>query len=264
MTQSRPFTAVDASNGPGAGQRLIAVALALISGLAACAMSATAADVDYAAERAAMVRTIKGYGAEVGWTTGRGHLAPEVLEAMESVPRHEFVPEGARHEAYADRPLPIGYGQTISQPLIVAVMTDLLQVEPNHTVLEIGTGSGYQAAVLSRLAHQVYTIEIVPDLADAAKLRLHLLSYANVATRQGDGYYGWQEAAPFDGIIVTAAAGQIPPPLVQQLKPGGRMVIPIGGPFTLQHLVLVEVDSERKVRTHQLLPVEFVPLAGGH
>ncbi len=161
-----------------------------------------------------------------------------------------------------DRPLPIGYGQTISQPFIVALMTDLLQVEPNHAVLEIGTGSGYQAAVLARLAGEVHTIEIVPALADAAAQRLQHLGNVNVTTRLGDGYYGWQEAAPFDGIIVTAAASQIPPPLIQQLKSGGRMVIPVGVPFALQHLVLVEVDDERKVRTRQLLPVRFVPLAG--
>jgi len=131
-------------------------------------------------------------------------------------------------------------------------------------VLEIGTGSGYQAAVLAHLVHQVYTIEIIPDLAKSAAERLQRLGYANVATRLGDGYYGWQEAAPFDGIIVTAASSQIPPPLIQQLKAGGRMVIPIGAPFALQHLVLVEVDHERKVRTRQLLPVAFVPLAGQH
>ena len=195
-------------------------------------------------------------------TSKANRIAPGMLEAMGIVPRHEFVPEGVQRQAYADRPLPIGYGQTISQPFIVALMTDLLRVGPNDVVLEIGTGSGYQAAVLARLAREVHTIEIIPALADAAAQRLQRLGYVNAATRLGDGYYGWQEAAPFDGIIVTAAASQIPPPLIQQLKPGGRMVIPVGAPFTLQHLVLVEVDGERKVRTRQLLPVQFVPLAG--
>jgi protein-L-isoaspartate(D-aspartate) O-methyltransferase len=244
--------------------RLIGRALAVISGIALSPMSATAADFDDAVERAAMIRTIAKYATEASSAIGHDRIAPRVLEAMGAVPRHEFVPDDVRRQAYADRPLPIGYGQTISQPFVVAVMTDLLQVASNHVVLEIGTGSGYQAAVLAHLARQVYTIEIVPGLANAAAQRLQSLGYANVATRLGDGYYGWQEAAPFDGIIVTAAASQIPPPLIQQLKPGGRMVIPVGAPLALQHLVLIEIDDERKVRTRQLLPVAFVPLAGRH
>jgi protein-L-isoaspartate(D-aspartate) O-methyltransferase len=242
--------------------RLVTAAIAIVLVLPPLTIPAVAAEPDYSAERAAMVRTIVTYAAAVGSAIGRDYIAPGVLEAIGIVPRHEFVPEAEQHHAYADRPLPIGYGQTISQPFIVALMTDLLQVGPNHSVLEIGTGSGYQAAVLARLAHEVRTIEIVPALADAAAQRLQRLGYANVATRLGDGYYGWQEAAPFDGIIVTAAASQIPPPLIGQLKSGGRMVIPVGAPFTLQHLVLVELDDERKVRTRQLLPVQFVPLAG--
>ena len=192
----------------------------------------------------------------------RGVRDPAVLAAMRSVPRERFLPPHLEEFAYQDSPLPIEQGQTISQPFIVALMTDLLQVGPNDAVLEIGTGSGYQAAVLARLAREVYTIEIVPALADAAAQRLQRLGYGNVATRLGDGYYGWQEAAPFDGIIVTAAASQIPPPLIGQLKSGGRMVIPVGAPFALQHLVLVELDDERKIKTRQLLPVRFVPLAG--
>jgi protein-L-isoaspartate(D-aspartate) O-methyltransferase len=179
------------------------------------------------------------------------------------VPRHEFVPDRVRGDAYADRPLPIGYGQTISQPFIVALMTDLLRVRPSDIVLEVGTGSGYQAAVLAYLARRVYTIEIVPALAESAAARLQRLGYGNVATRSGDGYYGWEEAEPFDGIIVTAAASQIPPPLIRQLKPGGRMVIPLGAPFALQHLVLVERNAEGRVTTRQMLPVAFVPLTGG-
>jgi protein-L-isoaspartate(D-aspartate) O-methyltransferase len=211
-----------------------------------------------------MMRTSAPYAAEAKSATGQDRLSSQVLDAMGIVPRHAFVPEEEQSRAYADRPLPIGYGQTISQPFIVAVMTDLMQVRPNDVVLEIGTGSGYQAAVLARLARQVYTIEIVPGLASGAAKRLESLGYTNVATRLGDGYYGWPEAAPFDSIIVTAAASQIPPPLIRQLKTGGRMIIPVGAPFSLQHLVLVEVDQERKVRTRELLPVEFVPLAGPH
>ncbi len=248
----------------GAAGRLAHAAPVIILGLVASAVPARAADLDYAAQRAAMVRTIGSYVAEVSSVAGHDRIAPRVLEVMGVVPRHEFVPDDVRREAYADRPLPIGYGQTISQPLIVAIMTDLLRVAPNHVVLEIGTGSGYQAAVLAQLARQVYTIEIVPGLANTAAQRLRSLGYANVATRLGDGYYGWPEAAPFDGIIVTAAASYIPPPLIQQLKAGGRMVIPVGAPFALQHLMLVEVDGERRVRTRQLLPVQFVPLAGRH
>lgn len=264
MAQPHHMPQAGAREGCGVAQRLINTALAIVSGLAVSTMPATAADLDYAIERAAMIRDIAVYAAEVSSATGHDRIAPRVLEAMSIVPRHEFVPEDIRRQAYADRPLPIGYGQTISQPFIVAVMTDLLRVAPNDVVLEVGTGSGYQAAVLAHLAHQVYTIEIVPGLANRAAQRLQSLGYANVATRLGDGYYGWQEAGPFDGIMVTAAGSQIPPPLIQQLKPGGRMVIPVGGPFSFQHLILVEVDSERKVTTRQLLPVQFVPLAGGH
>jgi len=232
--------------------------------LFASTVASTATDPNYAAERAAMVRTIALYAAEAKSAIGRDRLSSQVLDAMGMVPRHAFVPEEERSRAYADRPLPIGYGQTISQPFIVAVMTDLMQIRPDHVVLEIGTGSGYQAAVLAQLAHQVYTIEIVPGLASGAAQRLKSLGYTNVAARLGDGYYGWPEAAPFDSIIVTAAASQIPPPLIQQLKAGGRMIIPIGAPFSLQHLVLVEVDQERKVKTRELLPVAFVPLTGAH
>ncbi len=251
-------------DGYRSSRRLIAAALATIPAFAIAAIQATAADLDYAAERAAMIRTLAAYSSEVRSTIGQDRFTPRVLDVMSVVPRHAFVPEEMRRQAYTDRPLPIGYGQTISQPLIVAVMTDLMRVEPDHVVLEIGTGSGYQAAVLARLARQVYTIEIVPGLANSAAQRLHNLGYTNVLTRLGDGYYGWPEAAPFDGIIVTAAASQIPPPLIQQLKPGGRMVIPVGGPFALQHLVLVELDDQRRVRTRELLPVAFVPLAGRH
>jgi protein-L-isoaspartate(D-aspartate) O-methyltransferase len=178
---------------------------------------------------------------------------------MRTVPRHEFVPREVRALAYEDMPVPIGYGQTISQPFIVALMTDLLDLKPGARVLEIGTGSGYQAAVLSPLAEQVYSIEIVPELGAAAAEVIDRLGYANVETKVADGYYGWPEAAPFDGIVVTAAASHIPPPLIEQLKPGGRMVIPIGAAFAAQYLMLVEKRADGGVTTRQLLPVQFVP-----
>ena len=264
MAQLRHKAQAGARDGSRFDRRLGAAVLVIFSALAVATIPAIAADLDYVVERAAMIRTLTAYSSEVRSTMGQDHFSPRVLEVMGIVPRHEFVPEDVRRQAYTDRPLPIGYGQTISQPLIVAIMTDLMRVAPNHVVLEIGTGSGYQAAVLAHLARQVYTIEIVPGLANSAAQRLHNLGYTNVAPRLGDGYYGWQEAAPFDSIMVTAAASQIPPPLIQQLKPGGRMVIPIGGPFALQHIVLVELDDQRRVRTRELLPVAFVPLIGGH
>ncbi len=264
MTQPKHMPQPGLSADRGIGHRVGAGALVIIVSFTLLAIPAAAAELDYAAERAAMIRTIAGYANEVRLDIGHEGVDPRVLEVMGLIPRHEFVPDDVRNRAYSDRPLPIGYGQTISQPLIVAIMTDLLHVEPSHVVLEIGTGSGYHAAVLAHLARQVYTIEIIPGLASRATQALQRLNYVNVATRVGDGYYGWPEAAPFDGILVTAAASQIPPPLIRQLKPGGRMVIPIGAPFALQHLVLVEVDSERRVKTQQLLPVAFVPLAGGH
>ncbi len=246
-----------------AALRLPSLGLPVVLAAASLQVS-NAASPDYAAERAQMVRTIESYASEATLSLGRARFAPEVLRIMGAVPRHEFVPDGVRQDAYADRPLPIGYGQTISQPLIVALMTDLLKVGSNDIVLEIGTGSGYQAAVLAGLVRQVYTVEIIPGLAAGAADRLQRLGYTNIAVRQGDGYYGWEDAAPFDAIIVTAAADQIPPPLLRQLKPGGRMVIPVGAPFALQHLVLVERDAEGRARTRQLLPVRFVPLSGRH
>lgn len=192
----------------------------------------------------------------------RGIEDQAVLGAMIAVPRHEFVPRAHRGMAYADRPLPIGEGQTISQPYIVALMTEVMRLEPGYRVLEVGTGSGYQAAVASHLADSVFTIEILRPLAESAHERLARLGYRNVVVRHGDGYYGWAEHAPFDAIVVTAAAGHIPPPLVQQLKPGGRMVIPVGGPLQVQQLVLVEKRADGSVATRSLLPVRFVPLLG--
>jgi protein-L-isoaspartate(D-aspartate) O-methyltransferase len=197
-----------------------------------------------------MVRVIRSYGLE----------DPEVIAAMSSVPRHEFVPDKLRSRAYDDSPLPIGYGQTISQPYIVAEMTRLLQLSEDSRVLEVGTGSGYQAAVLAYFTPHVYTIEIIEPLAKAAEKRLQSLGYTVVHIRHNDGYYGWPEKAPFDGIVVTAAAGEIPPPLVKQLKNRGRMVIPVGSVFGTQSLILVEKDETGTVRTNSLMPVRFVPL----
>jgi protein-L-isoaspartate(D-aspartate) O-methyltransferase len=216
------------------------------------------------AERAAMVRTIQGYGGEVAQAVGPKGFDPRVIEAMGTVPRHQFVPERLKARAYENRPLPIGLGQTISQPLIVALMTHLLAPRSDHVVLEVGTGSGYQAAVLAHLVRRVHTIEILPALAEEAAVRLGRLGYDNVVVRAGDGYHGWEEVAPFDGIIVTATTDHVPPRLVRQLKPGGRMVIPLGDPAEVQHLTVVEVDAAGTVRTRRVLPVRFVPLTGRH
>lgn len=194
----------------------------------------------------------------------RGVKDPAVLKSMMSVPRHKFVPDKFISRAYDDTPLPIGYGQTISQPYIVAYMTEILHVDKKSKVLEVGTGSGYQAAVLSPLVNHVYTIEIIPELASSAAARLKDLGYHNITVATGDGYYGWSQHAPFDAIIVTAAAGHIPPPLLDQLKPNGRMVIPVGGAFMIQNLVLVEKDKYGNITTRNLMPVRFVPLTGKH
>jgi protein-L-isoaspartate(D-aspartate) O-methyltransferase len=215
----------------------------------------------WTAPRAAMVRTIEAHAALLPKAVSTDGLSAAVLDVIGRVPRHEFVPERMEAQAYSDAPLPIGYGQTISQPFIVALMTHLIRAGPDSTVLEIGTGSGYQAAVLSPLAKTVCTIEIIPGLGETAARRLKDLGYDNVQTKIGDGYFGWPECGPFDGILVTAAAGHVPPPLVQQLKPGGRMVIPIGTVFGPQFLTLVEKTEGGQITTRQILPVAFVPLA---
>lgn len=185
-----------------------------------------------------------------------------VLLAMRAVPRHAFVPRDLRGQAYNDTPLPIGHGQTISQPYIVAAMTALLKLTPESKVLEIGTGSGYQAAVLAHLTPHVFTIEIVEPLATRAAETLAHEGYEFVNVRHGDGYHGWPEAAPFDAIIVTCAAGHLPPPLWDQLKPGGRIVIPIGGPYSVQRLVVAEKNEEGKRKTRSVMDVRFVPMTG--
>jgi protein-L-isoaspartate(D-aspartate) O-methyltransferase len=193
----------------------------------------------------------------------RGISDPAVLAAMETVPRHLFVPSEWLQEAYADHPLPIGYGQTISQPYVVAWMTELLRLKPGARVLEIGTGSGYQAAILGQMGMEVYTIEIVEPLATQASARLAEMGYDNITVRHADGYYGWQEHAPFDGIIVTCAPDHIPPPLVAQLADGGRMVLPVGPPGGYQSLWLVEKHGDQ-VQTSNMGGVTFVPLTGEH
>jgi protein-L-isoaspartate(D-aspartate) O-methyltransferase len=211
-----------------------------------------------------MVDTIDRMVRKTAEFLGKPQLDQRVLEALRTVPRHAFVPEDEQAHAYENRPLPIGYGQSISQPYIVALMTDLLNVRPTDRVLEIGTGSGYQAAVLAGLAERVCSIEIVPQLGERARATLQRLGYRNVEVRIGDGYYGWEEQAPFDAIIVTAAASHVPPPLVRQLRPGGRMIIPLGSRFLVQELLLVEKSAAGEITTRQILPVRFVPLTGGH
>ncbi len=242
-------------------KRLPCLLLAVIS---ICWASYSKAVEDYASARMAMVRLIAKEAKDIGLLTDMKSLDHKVLDVMAKVPRHEFVPVFSKSVAYENRPLPIGYGQTISQPYIVALMTDLLKADKDDIVLEVGTGSGYQAAVLAEIAAKVFTIEIIEPLGEKAKEKLKTLGYNNITVRIGDGYYGWQEKGPFDGIVVTAAASHIPPPLIQQLKKGGRMVIPVGTRFLVQHLLLVEKNEEGKVQTRQLLPVRFVPLTGKH
>ncbi len=189
----------------------------------------------------------------------RGISDKNVLKAMRIVKRHLFIPQELRDRAYYDGPVPIGYGQTISQPYIVAYMTDILDLQSNSNVLEIGSGSGYQAAVLAEITDQVYTIEIVPELGEAVKETFKDLGYDHIISKIADGYYGWEEKGPFDAIIVTAAAEFIPPPLIGQLKPGGKMVIPVGSPMQVQSLMLIEKNMQGKVKTRNLFPVRFVP-----
>jgi protein-L-isoaspartate(D-aspartate) O-methyltransferase len=223
---------------------------------------AQADEENFRKDREEMVRT---QIASLRWSASDAVRDVRVLESMRKTPRHRFVPAALAPYAYDDRPLPIGYGQTISQPYIVAKMTELLELKREHRVLEIGTGSGYQAAVLSPLVAQVYSIEIIEPLGTSARQRLAALGCNNVEVRVGDGYFGWPEKAPFDGIIVTAAANHIPPPLIEQLKPGGRMVIPVGNPFQTQTLMLVTKGSKgpRDLQVRSLMPVAFVPLIGG-
>jgi protein-L-isoaspartate(D-aspartate) O-methyltransferase len=242
--------------------RAVICGLAML--LAGSATTAATPGDGYERARQALIREITEDLRISGRHLGLERLDPRITSALLTVPRHEFVPEAYRDSAYENRPLPIGRGQTISQPFIVAIMTALLQPEPHDRVFELGTGSGYQAAILSPLVERVYTMEIIEPLGESAAERLARLGYDNVEVRVGDGYFGWHEAAPFDGIIVTAAGDHIPPPLVQQLKPGGRMVIPVGSGFLTQQLMLVTKRPDGSLETRELLPVAFVPLTGGH
>ncbi len=220
--------------------------------LLGCVM--TAAAQNYSAQRNRMVDT---------QIQRRGIEDEAVLRAMRTVPRHRFVPERYVQRAYEDRPLPIGYGQTISQPYIVAYMTELVRPRPGQRILEVGTGSGYQAAVLAEIVDSVFTIEIVSELAEAVTGRLDRLGYDTVTVKHADGYHGWAEHAPFDAIVVTAAAEHVPPPLIEQLKEGGRMIIPVGSPFFTQTLMLIE-KRNGEVRTRSIIPVRFVPFTRGN
>jgi protein-L-isoaspartate(D-aspartate) O-methyltransferase len=237
---------------------LLAVFGALAS--AAGGMMETQAQEAWEPQRRRMVEEIVALAREARAATGRAALSERVLAAMAKVPRHELVPAEQKAVAYANRPLPIGLGQTISQPFIVALMTDLMEVKPGDRVLEIGTGSGYQAAVLAELAATVYTVEIVEPLAREAAVRLNQLGYRNVVTRLGDGYQGWPEHAPFDAIMVTAAPREVPQALIEQLKPGGRLVVPVGGQAAGQALLLIEKRADGSITRRNILAVRFVPL----
>ena len=240
------------------------ILLPLVLSMVAVAREATAQDAECVRERAAMVETIRAYARSDASVLGQQGLSERVLEAMGQTKRHLFIPGRSCSIAYADRPIPIGLGQTISQPFIVALMTQLAEVAPDHVVLEVGTGSGYQAAILAHLARKVCTIEIIPALAEAAAKTLRDLGYDNVSVRLGDGYGGWPECGPFDGIVVTAALGQPPPPLIEQLKVGGRLVMPVGPAYATQHLTVVEKIAPDKTTTRAVALVRFVPFTRSH
>jgi protein-L-isoaspartate(D-aspartate) O-methyltransferase len=226
-------------------------------------VTAAAEAQDFTALRARLLAEVEATYAETRFETGLARMSPAVRAALGKVERHRLVPRDQAPYAYRNHPLPIGQGQTISQPYIVALSADLIAPQPQHVVLEIGTGSGYQAAVLAEIVKQVYTIEIVETLARTAEQNLAALGYRNIEVRIGDGYAGWPEKAPFDGIVVTAAAPRVPQALVEQLKPGGRMVIPVGERWEVQQLVLVTKDAAGAVSQKNVLPVRFVPLVPG-
>jgi len=241
---------------------MLGTLLLLVAG--SCLLNPAVAGDHFRDSRENMIRLIEADVRHTSEYLKQSILDTSVLDAMARVPRHEFVPSNLVDLAYANRPLPIGHGQTISQPYIVAIMTDLLDIEAGHRILEIGTGSGYQAAVLAELNTRVWSIEIIEALGRQAQTRLQRLGYDNIDVRIGDGYYGWTEHAPFDAIIVTAAGNHIPPPLLQQLKPGGKMIIPVGSPFSTQQLILITRSENDEFITRQVLPVRFVPLTGDH
>ena len=214
----------------------------------------------YATRRTALLGEIAAMARATGYETGYPVFSDPVMTAMGKVERHRFVPVAQERYAYENRPLPIGHGQTISQPYIVALMTELAQPKPGDVVLEVGTGSGYQAAVLAELAAKVYTIEIVEPVGKQGAANLEGAGYRNVYTRIGDGYHGWPEVAPFDSILVTAAAPEVPPALVEQLKPGGRLVIPVGGRWDVQELLVIVKNQDGSITRKPTIPVRFVPL----
>jgi protein-L-isoaspartate(D-aspartate) O-methyltransferase len=218
---------------------------------------------DFAAQRARMVSEVEAMYADTRAETGLPAMSPAVRAALGKVERHRLVQDGDRGAAYRNHPLPIGNGQTISQPYIVALSTDLLNLRGGENVLDVGTGSGYQAAILAEIASRVFSVEIIPTLGEAARKRLEELGYGNIEVKIGDGYQGWAEKAPFDAIVVTAAAPQVPGALVAQLKPGGRMVIPIGGRGDIQHLNLITKRADGGYDEKRVLPVRFVPLVPG-
>jgi protein-L-isoaspartate(D-aspartate) O-methyltransferase len=230
---------------------------ALVAGLAGPVVFGSE---DYQEARMQMVQEIEAMVRDTSGYIGKKSLSDRIMLAMARVPRHEFVPESLRDAAYENRPLPIGEDQTISQPYIVALMTDLADIGAGARVLEVGTGSGYQAAILAELAAEVYTIEILQALGERARTTLARLGYQNVSVRIGDGFHGWEEHAPFDAILVTAAPEQVPQPLIDQLKPGGKLVIPIGRQFRTQSLRVLEKAADGSIRTRDVLPVGFVPL----
>jgi protein-L-isoaspartate(D-aspartate) O-methyltransferase len=229
------------------------ILLLLVLSMIAAVREATAQD-KCVRERAALVETIRAYA-----RSGQQGMSERVLEAMGQTKRHLFISERSCSIAYADRPIPIGLGQTMSQPYIVALMTHLAEVAPDDVVLEVGTGSGYQAAVLAHLARKVCTIEIIPSLAETAAKTLRELGYDKVSVRLGDGYAGWPDCGPFDAIVVTAALGEPPPPLIEQLKEGGRLVMPVGSAYSTQQLTVVEKIASGKTTTWAVAPVRFVP-----
>lgn len=232
----------------------------LVMGATIAVGPAGSASAEFEAERARLVEQIAAQMKSTRGETGRPALGECVLRAMSTVPRHRFVPAYLVPDAYLDRPLPIGQGQTISQPFIVALMTELLDPRPDARVLEVGTGSGYQAAVLAGCVAKVYTIEIVAPLGERARSVLADLGYRNVEVRIGDGYKGWPEAAPFDGIIVTAAPDHVPQPLIDQLAPNARMVIPVGSVHGIQDLLVITKGADGRAVTKRTIPVRFVPL----
>lgn len=241
-----------------ARRRWLSELLAGLTAMAGAVSAATAADASAAREQ--LLREIDALMRETGPATGRAALSPAVRNALQTVPRERFVPPELAARAYENRPLPIGGGQTISQPFIVALMTELLDPQPDDVMLEVGTGSGYQAAVLAACVRQVYSIEIIESLARRARAALDAAGVHNVTTRVGDGYQGWREAAPFDGIIVTAAPDHVPPALIEQLRPGGRLVIPVGPQLVGQDLLLIEKQADGRTISRSTIAVRFVPL----